>query len=149
MRSCLLVGLAAILIGACAKRDATAPPQNAEAQEATALSEPFLTAAPAADFLVDKIWTLADDDGRPGAIRIFLSDGVMLQDSCFETLRLSNWRRESDSRILWSEDGVDIAAEVVEIDAERMTLTLDLGYDLKTENYRAAEAPFVCPDLPR
>lgn len=106
-------------------------------------------AADVGDPLVDTAWTLTPGDGRPGVVRIFLSDGVLFQGSCVETYRLSSWRRISDSRIAWNEDGVDIEADAAVSDTAMLTLVLHLPSEEKTETYRRTDAPFVCPDMPR
>ena len=110
---------------------------------------PAPQAAPGADPIAEKVWMLTDSDDLPGVMRVFLSDGVMLQNSCWETYRLSSWRRAPDGRIVWTEDGRDIAA-TADVDAGGvLTFRIDLGGEERVETYRRAEAPFVCPDFPR
>lgn len=101
------------------------------------------------DLLVNRVWSRIDAAAAPGSIRIFLSDGVLLQDSCFETYRLSRWRRESPTRIGWSEDGVDIAADVAHPANDALILRIALRRDEVVESYVTAPSPYVCPDLPR
>lgn len=134
--------LVAILLAATA---CSKPADGPGAQSAPASS---LTAA-AADPLTGKVWVLTTDDGRPGVMRVFLPDGVLIQDSCWETYRLSAWRRDGPRRIVWNEDGTEIAAEVDEASATALSLRLLLRGEEKSETYRVADAPFVCPDLPR
>lgn len=105
-------------------------------------------AAPASDPLTDRFWMLADEDGRTGVIRAFLSDGSFLQGSCGEPYRLSVWRRSGDS-LVWTEDGVEISADIIETGPGALTIGINLRGDQKVERYRPAETPFVCPDLPR
>jgi hypothetical protein len=97
----------------------------------------------------NRVWVKEDADGLPGVIRIFLSDGTLVQDSCWETHRLSEWRMTSETGVSWSEDGVDIAAEIVSVSAERLVLGLVLGGEVVEERYTAADVPFVCPDMPK
>ena len=51
--------------------------------------------------LVDRVWTKADGD-LPGIMKIFLSDGTLVQDSCWETHRLSSWELTSDTTLNWN-----------------------------------------------
>jgi hypothetical protein len=101
------------------------------------------------DLLVNRVWSRVDAGAAPGSVRIFLSDGVLVQDSCFETYRLSQWRRESPTRIGWSEDGVDIAADVVHSTHDALTLRIVLQSEEVVESYVIAASPYVCPDMPR
>jgi hypothetical protein len=97
----------------------------------------------------NRVWVKEDPDGLPGVIRIFLSDGTLVQDSCWETHRLSEWRMTSETGLSWNEDGADIAAEIVSVSAERLVLGLMLGGEVVEERYIAAQVPYVCPDIPR
>lgn len=133
---------AAVAAGACSKAPETAdaaPPAAAESPASDPLSDP----------LTDRFWTLAETDGRAGVIRAFLSDGSMLQGSCWEPYRLSAWRRSGDGAIVWTEDGVEISAAVIETGPDALTIGINLPGGQKVERYRPAAAPFVCPDLPR
>jgi hypothetical protein len=55
----------------------------------------------------------------------------------------------SDTGVSWNEDGVDIAAEIVSVSAERLVLSVMSGGEAVEERYAAAEVPFVCPDMPK
>jgi hypothetical protein len=101
------------------------------------------------DLLVNRVWSRIDAGAAPGSVRIFLSDGVLVQDSCFETYRLSQWLRESPTRIAWSEDGVGIAADVVQSKPDALTLRIALRSEEVVESYVIAASPYVCPDMPR
>lgn len=90
----------------------------------------------------------ADNDGRAGVIRGFLSDGSFRQGSCGEPYRLSAWRRSGD-RLIWTEDGVGISADVIESGPGALTIGLNLPNGQKVKRYRPAQAPFVRPDMPR
>lgn len=95
-------------------------------------------------------WSGTDGSSAPGTLRIFTADGTLLMDSCFETYRLSRWSMESDSVVFWQEDGADIRATVVAVDAEQLVLRLALvGGDQVEQRYRSAIVPFTCPDMPR
>jgi hypothetical protein len=102
------------------------------------------------DNLTNRVWVKdGDDDALPGIIKIFLSDGTLVQDSCWETHRLSDWKMTSDSAVSWNEDGMDIAADIVSVSAESLVLALKLGSETVEEHYKAAEVPYVCPDVPK
>jgi hypothetical protein len=95
----------------------------------------------------NRVWTRADGD-LPGVIRIFLSDGTLVSDSCWETHRLSPWHMTSDTQLSWDEDGMEIKAEIVSVSATDLVLKLDVGGGLE-ERYVAADVPYVCPDMPK
>lgn len=98
--------------------------------------------------LTNRVWVRSDSE-LPGVIRIFLSDGTMVSDSCWETHRLSPWQMTSDTAITWNEDGMDISAEIAELTETELVLRLALaGGDSAEEHYTAAEVPYVCPDIP-
>ncbi len=98
--------------------------------------------------LVDRVWTKADGD-LPGVMRIFLSDGTLVQDSCWETHRLSPWELTSDTALKWNEDGMDIVADIVSLTDGELVLALKLGSDVVEEKYVSATVPFLCPDMPK
>jgi hypothetical protein len=99
--------------------------------------------------LVDRAWTRSDSTDLPGILRIFLSDGTLLMDSCWETYRLSRWRRESATTLVWQEDASEIRAEIVGLTGEELVLRLELRGGSEEQRYRAATVPFLCPDMPR
>lgn len=111
----------------------------------TAAASDSRTAKPG---LVDRVWTKADGD-LPGVMRIFLSDGTLVQDSCWETHRLSAWELTSDSALKWNEDGMDINADIVSLTDAELVLSLKLGSDAVEEKYVTATVPFLCPDMPK
>ena len=98
----------------------------------------------------DRVWTRAEGaDDLPGVMRIFLSDGTLVQDSCWETHRLSAWSFTSDTRLSWNEDGMEIAAEIVSLSETELVLSLELVGGATQETYVAATVPYLCPDMPR
>ena len=100
--------------------------------------------------LTDRIWVRSDDaSGLPGAMQLFLSDGTLLTDSCWETYRLSSWSMTSDTGLVWNEDGIDIVAEIEELNEAELVLALQLGSEVVIERFEPAPVPFVCPDMPR
>ena len=102
------------------------------------------------DDLTDRVWVKeGDETALPGVIKIFLSDGTLVQDSCWETHRLSAWHKDGDNAVTWNEDGMDIKADIVTLSADELVLSLKLiGGDVE-ERYTPAEVPYVCPDVPR
>jgi hypothetical protein len=82
-------------------------------------------------------------------MRIFLSDGTLVQDSCWETHRLSEWKMSSPTAVTWNEDGIDITADILSVSADKLVLSLQLGSGTVEESYAAADVPFVCPDIPK
>ncbi|WP_423067465.1 hypothetical protein [Devosia sp. CN2-171] len=98
--------------------------------------------------LVDRVWTKADGD-LPGVMKIFLSDGTLVQDSCWETHRLSPWELTSETALKWNEDGMDIAADIVSLSDGELVLNLKLGSDTVEEKYVSASVPYLCPDIPK
>lgn len=98
--------------------------------------------------LVDKVWVSDGDADRPGVMRIFLSDGTLVEDSCWETYRLSQWQMVGDATMRWTEDGVAIEAEIKSLSTDQLVLVLDLRGGKEERLYRPASVPFVCPDIP-
>ena len=80
-----------------------------------------------------------------GTLRIFLPDGTLVIDSCWETYRLARWQMTGDRQIEWQEDTARIAAEITQLTDEQLQLRLRLTGGLKEENYRRVPAPFLAP----
>lgn len=95
---------------------------------------------------VGKTWLSTDPSAAPGTLRIFLTDGTLVMDSCGETYRLARWRTIGERRVEWQEDTARIEAEVTQVSPDQLQLRLQLVGELKEEHYRLAEVPFVCPD---
>lgn len=130
-RACVLVGL---VLAGCQPREVAVPPSvSAEA-------------APAPAF-VDRVWMRVDGD-LPGTFRLFLVDGTLVMDSCWETYRLTRWETVSPIAIRWTEDTATIDATVAATDAA-LVLTLALPDGPREERYVPATMPYVCPDTPR
>ena len=98
--------------------------------------------------LVDRVWSRTGTD-LPGVMVIFLSDGTLVQDSCWETHRLSKWQLTSDTSLSWDEDGMEIAADIVSLTDAELVLNLKLRNDTVEQKYEAATVPFLCPDMPK
>lgn len=97
----------------------------------------------------DRVWLDTDPAAPPGSLRAFLSDGTMILTSCGETYRLAPWRRMDATNVVWEEDGRTIRAEIGVLGPKQLALVLTRGAETVTRSFRAAEAPVVCPDLPR
>ena len=97
----------------------------------------------------NRVWVKADSGDLPGVMKIFLSDGTLVQDSCWETHRLSQWQMTSETGFTWNEDGIDIAADIVSVSAGDLVLSVRLGNEAVEERYTAAAVPYVCPDVPK
>ena len=82
-------------------------------------------------------------------MRVFLADGTLLMDSCWETYQLVKWRAESDSVIAWQEGTAEIRARVMSLKADELVLRLELADGSQEERYRPATVPYLCPDMPR
>jgi hypothetical protein len=99
--------------------------------------------------LTDRVWTKVEDAGLPGVMLIFLSDGTLVQDSCWETHRLSKWELTSDTTVRWNEDGTDIAADIVSLTDAELVLSLKLVGGAEEVRYIPANVPYLCPDMNR
>ncbi len=102
--------------------------------------------APASPSFVGRTWISTDPTAPPNTFRIFLPDGTLVMDSCFETYRLASWRSIGDKRIEWREDTARIEAEVTQPHPNQLRLRLRLRGETKDEHYQLAKVPFVCPD---
>jgi hypothetical protein len=121
----------------------------ATAEDAVATETVAEADGDAATELTNRVWVRAGDDQLPGIIKIFLSDGTLVQDSCWETHRLSAWQQPAAGQLSWSEDGVEIKADIVTLTADELVLSLRLkGGDVE-ERYQPAAVPSVCPDMPK
>ena len=118
------------------------------AEETVAASEESADGTPLKRSLANRVWVKTDSDDLPSVIRIFLSDGTLVSDSCWETHRLSPWEMTSATSLKWNEDGMDIAADIVSVSASALVLRLNLVGGAVEEHYKAADVPYVCPDIP-
>ena len=83
-------------------------------------------------------------------MRIFLADGTLVMDSCWETYRLAQWTQVSDRSLTITEEGQEIPTEILEASENELRLRLTLvGGETKDEVYRPATVPWVGPDMPR
>lgn len=128
--------LAAVVVLCGCQRDGADSPSGPE------------IAAPGAA-LLNRAWARSDSTGLPGVIRIFLSNGTLVMDSCWETYQLATWRSVSDSVVTWQEGSAEVRAEILEVDQEMLVLRVDLASGSHEERYRAAPVPYLCPDMVR
>jgi hypothetical protein len=112
------------------------------------VSESQADGSPAKRSFSNRVWVKSDTGDLPGVMRIFLSDGTLVQDSCWETHRLSKWQMTSDTGFTWNEDGMDISAEIVSVSASDLVLSVKAGSAAVEERYTASAVPYVCPDMP-
>jgi hypothetical protein len=105
--------------------------------------------SPAKRSFTNRVWVKTDTGDLPGVMKIFLSDGTLVEDSCWETHRLSTWSMASDATVTWNEDGMDITASIASVSASDLHLVVNLGDEKVKEHYVAASVPYVCPDMPR
>lgn len=98
--------------------------------------------------LLNKVWVRADaGESLPGPMQIFLADGTLVTDSCWETYRLSKWQQVSDSAISWDEDGMTIDADIASVSDTELVLNLKLGSEVQEQRFVTATVPYVCPDM--
>ena len=112
-------------------------------------TEAMLNSKTSKSGLTDRVWTKADDGGLPGVMKIFLSDGTLVQDSCWETHRLDKWELTSDTALKWNEDSIEIAADIVSLSDAELVLKLKLKGGDQEEKYVAATVPYLCADMPK
>jgi hypothetical protein len=98
---------------------------------------------------VNRVWIRTDSTGLPGVMRIFLEDGTLIMDSCWETYRLARWQVANGDTVTWQEDTATIEAMLEMPVPDELRMHLFLGGDTLVENYRTADVPYVCPDMVR
>jgi len=142
----VLVAIAILTASAC---DRSTAPTEARPPSTTPVAD-SATETPATPTLsfTDRVWLRADAGSAPGAMQVYLSDGTLIADSCFETYRLSSWRLEGEE-LIWSEDGIDIRARLVSVDSNALVLSVMLRGGEEEQRFTSATVPYVCPDMPR
>ena len=116
----------------------------------TAAITPAHAAGVSADALAGKAWVEAKpQSGLPGVMMVFLSDGTLLMDSCWETYALRKWSRNGPDSVSWDEDGAKISAKIKSMTPTQLTLQVKAGRDTVEHRYLAAKVPYVCPDMKR
>src|SRR4051812_9943797 len=100
-----------------------APAIAEEAGSSEASTEASADQTPLKRSFTNRIWVQAgENNDLPGVMKIFLSDGTLVSDSCWETHRLSNWTLAGDTDLTWNEDGMDIPAKIVSVSATELHL---------------------------
>ncbi len=91
--------------------------------------------------LLNRVWVRSStESGLPGAMQIFLADGTLVSDSCWEAYRLSKWQQVSATTISWDEDGMTIAAEIASLSPSELVLKLVSGKQVEEQRFVAASA---------
>lgn len=85
----------------------------------------------------------------PGVMMVFLADGTLLMDSCWETFALRRWTRTAPDAVSWDEDGAKISAKIKSVTPGQLTLQVKAGKNTVEHRYAAGKAPYVCPDMKR
>ena len=143
----VLVPIVLIGVAACSQRKGLAdPPARTEATEVTAPAPPTTTSR-----LINKVWSVtAPPERAPGSLYIFVADGTLMMASCVETYRLATWQSQGDDRFLVTEDPTtSYVVRVIDQGERDLRLRLELVGEYVDLELRAADAPIVCPDLPR
>jgi len=100
--------------------------------------------------LTGRVWVeTSPSSGLPGVMLVFLPNGTLLMDSCWETYALRNWTRTAPDAIAWDEDGAKVTAKVQSVSASQLTLKIKAGRDVVEHRYTSATVPYVCPDMKR
>ena len=130
------VWILGFLFVACQQAQAPAPEAPAPAAETAGT-----------DALVNTVWVRSDEGGPPGEMRIFLADGTLVQDSCWEVYALRSWRRTSEDEIVLVED-IEIPARIVALSPDELRLSLSLvGGERREVAYRKGSVPYICPEM--
>lgn len=137
-----MTALFACTLGALAACGGSPAPSK-QAQPQNQAEAPKL---PANGAFVGRVWVSATPGAALGTILVFLPDGTLLMDSCFETFRLSQWGAVGD-HVRWLEDTIPIEATVSLHGKDELRLGV-VGRD-EEQVYIAASVPYVCPDMPR
>lgn len=128
-------------VGTCATVPVMAQEDERAAEEAEAHG---------ANPLVNRVWMREGSTAAlPGVMHIFLADGTMVSDSCWEAYRLSTWQQVSETQIAWDEDGVTISADIDTLSENELVLTLNLAGGTEQQRFVPAQSPYLCPDIPK
>ena len=126
-------------VGACVTVPALAQDDDAAAEEREGGDD---------NPLLNRVWVKQGDaSALPGVMHIFLADGTLVSDSCWETYRLSTWHQVSDTEISWEEDGMTISADIASLSADELVLNLKLVGGAEEQRFAPASVPYVCPDM--
>lgn len=137
-----MTALSMFVLGALAACGGSSAPGPQVQPQSQAEAPPL----PANGAFIGRVWVSATRGAAPGTILVFLPDGTLLMDSCFETFRLSQWGVAGD-HVRWLEDTIPVEATVSLRGRNELRLGV-VGRD-EEQVYIAASAPYVCPDMPR
>jgi hypothetical protein len=102
--------------------------------------------------LTNRIWVeTKPGNGLPGVMTLFLSNGTMMIDSCWETYSIATWRQTAPKTLSWDENGIKINADIVSLSKSELVLRVGAAAarDKTEHRYAPAKAPYVCPDMKR
>lgn len=140
-----LLVLALLALGGCY---AQAPEPTAAPEPTPAAASPASPSDAAPDPLAGTVWIRTDAGAPPGEMRIFLADGTLVVDSCWEVYALRTWRRTAEGLVLVED--VEIPAKIVKLTPDELRLSLALRDGSHQETaYRRATVPYVCPEMRR
>lgn len=143
-KAAILALMTAWGVGACASLPVSA--QETEPAAETVESEDEDKSNP----LLNRVWMQAESEsGLPGSMHIFLADGTLVSDSCWETYRLSKWQQVTETEISWDEDGTIINADITALSDAELVLNLKLVGGDQEIRLAPAQVPYLCPDMPR
>lgn len=141
---CAATLLAAILAGC------SPPERTTDAPAIRGTPAPPTLTDPLAGPLVNTAWRVTSANRAPGTLFVFLSNGTLVMTSCVEVYRLATWRAETADRLTIVEDTtVQYTADIQALSQDSVSLRLNLRSEQVDLTLEAAQAPFVCPDLPR
>ena len=141
--------LTLLLVGLGRELAATSYDQALTADSSISSNNHLEVASSAAPW-INRIWVKDDANDLPGELLIFLANGTLVQTSCWEPYRLSNWETRSDAAVAWQEDTAEIEAHLEMIGSKELQVRLMLmGGDTLVEQYKEVDAPYVCPDMER
>lgn len=146
-----LVTLVPLTAGCRAAEEREAPAPPTDAADTAGIESPASPASPAdaADPLLNTVWVRQDPGAPPGDLRIFLADGTLVIDSCWEVYALHRWRRTGADGLVMEED-LEVPARILELGPGELRLELSLvGGERQAVAYRRAEVPYVCPEMAR
>lgn len=102
------------------------------------------------DLLTNRIWSEQNpSNGLPGVMTTFLSDGTLLQDSCWETYSVTRWKRLAQKKLSWDENGIPVSADVKSVSEKELVLSISAGKDKIDHRYVPVKTPYLCPDMKR
>lgn len=136
------LALLATLLAACGGAPTPAPTATPASSAASVTPPEDRSQLP----FVGKVWMASMPGSALGSMLIFLPDGTLVMDSCFETYRLSKWGMAGE-RVRWLEDTIPIEADIKVI--RNNELRLRIGGMEQERVYVTASVPYTCPSMPR